>query len=161
MSVYYLTPNEIATSSKYHFTHQQIHNLLVYRKCNGLDKVVHMAGTKILLDKHKFDKWIHTSGILMDDSSKNHYKYPHTPPIPISGWKNTHIGEEYMTPEELENDTRFSWKGHEWKKLWGYKKYNGLQSAVKKVAGKIFLHLPKVEAWLVETGLGKKFGYPS
>lgn len=157
MSVY-LTPDEIAVSTRYHFTHQQIHNLLVYRKCNGLDKVVHMVGTKILLHKYKFEKWIHTSGILMDDSSKSHYEHSPIQLAPIQEKKSSHPGEGFMTPEELENDIRFSWKGHEWKKIWGYRKYNGLQGAVKEIAGRIFLHLPKVEAWLAKTGLGKKFG---
>lgn len=160
MSVY-LTPDEVAESSKYHFTHQQIHNLLLYRKCNGLEKAVHMVGTKILLSKYKFEKWILKSGILMDDSSKSHYEHPHNKLEPISEKKKNHPGEEYMTPEDLEIDPRFSWKGYEWKKLWGGRKYNGLAGAIKTVAGKIFLHLPKVEAWLVESGLGKKFGYPS
>lgn len=155
----YLTPEEIASSSRYHFTNEQIHNLLVYRKCNGLEKAVHIVGTKILLNRQKFEKWILTSGVLMDSTSIDHYKTHKLETVPEK--LSNHPGEDYLTPDELESDNRFKWAGHEWKKLWGARKYNGLQAAVKEVAGKIFVHLPKVEAWLVETGLGKKFGYPS
>lgn len=54
----YLTPQQIAGSSKYPFTIGQVRNALLFRHKNGLRNAVRKVGKRLVLRKDLWDAWI-------------------------------------------------------------------------------------------------------